>query len=554
MYTHLHPGEMRKTTVAIVGAGVSGCAIARVLSAFDLDVVLIEKEADVCFGTSKANSGIVHGGFHHNNKYLKTQLEIEGNLLFDKLHRELDFPYNRCGILVAAMHNDELKHVEYLYQQGVDNGSIGIEMCSRSRILELEPKLHPDVVGGLHAPMGGMIEPYRFGFALAESAAKNGVTIITDFAVERAEQAGPGPYGPKLRLFASNGSGVEAEMVINAAGIYADKISSLLGAEEFTIKARKGEYYLLDRDTKAAPRKVLFPVPTHVSKGMLVIPTVEGTVLIGPTADEIDDKEDTSTTAEQLELIFDSARRLVPSISAADVITSFSGVRPAMDSNDFYIQRSQVLSSVIQVAGIQSPGLTASPAIGEYVKNLVKEAGVPLREKTRFQAKLTRLPSLRTKSIYEADAIAQENPEYCRIVCRCETVTQAEIRQAVRAGHTTMDGVKFATRAGAGRCQGGFCSYKVFQLIAEESGLSPEEISKHGSGSELFQYPIGDFADVIGLSSTGSGGGTGSDSGAEAVGGPGSGKATGSGTSPATAATGSSAGSTGTSSTPEVNQ
>lgn len=482
MYLHITPDAPVTADVAIIGAGVSGAAIARTLSRYQLDVVLLEKAADVCFGTSKANSGIIHGGFHHNQKYLKTRLEIQGNLMFDRLQRELDFPFERRGIMVAAMQEDELKHVEYLYQQGIDNGAIGIEMCSRERMLELEPKLQSDVVGGLHAPGGGIIEPYRFGFALVESAQKNGVLTATNFELVQAEHVSSAGW----KLTSREGGQVTARYVINAAGVYADEVSRILQAEDFTIHPRKGEYFLLDRSTDSAPTRVLFPVPNSVSKGMLVIPTVEGTVLIGPTADDIDDKEDTTTTSDKMAQIIDSARRLVPSISVGDIITGFAGLRPALPDGDFFIAVSRQAPRVIQVAGIQSPGLTAAPAIGEYVKDLLNTAGCMLTERKHFDPYLERTPRLRDAGTYQAEELIKHDPAYCRVVCRCETVSEAEIVAAVRAGHTTMDGVKFYSRAGMGRCQGGFCSHRVIQLIEQESGIPYTRVSKHGPGSEVF--------------------------------------------------------------------
>ncbi|MFW6363215.1 MAG: NAD(P)/FAD-dependent oxidoreductase [Spirochaeta sp.] len=491
MYLQIGPDNPLTVDAAVIGAGVSGAAIARELSRYQLDTVLIEKSADVCFGTSKANSGIIHGGFHHNAKYLKTRLEIRGNLMFDHLQRELDFPFQRCGILVAAMQEEQLKHIEYLYQQGVDNGAIGIEMCSRDRMQELEPKIHPDVVGGLHAPGGGIIEPYRFGFALVESAQKNGVQVVTGFEVVRGEQTTL-PAGAVTEsetgyhLYSGNGGRITARYVINAAGVYADRVSRILNAEEFTIIPRKGEYLLLDRWTASAPRRVLFPVPTQISKGMLVIPTVEGTVLIGPTADEIEDREDTATTADKLEQIIDSARRLVPSISGADIITGFAGLRPALADGDFYIDVSARAPHVIQVAGIQSPGLTASPAIGEYVKDKLKTAGCRLTEKQQYDPCLEKTPRLRDADTYAAEELIARDPAYCRVVCRCETVSEAEITAAIRKGHTTLDGVKFYSRAGMGRCQGGFCTHRIIQLIEQHAGIPYTTVSKQGPGSEIF--------------------------------------------------------------------
>lgn len=467
--------------VCIIGAGVCGANIARRLSAYELDVVLVDKEADVSFGVSKANSGIVHGGFHHNKKYLKARLEIQGAMMFDRLRQELDFPFRRCGIVVAALHEDEMRAIEQLYMQGVDNGVIGIEMCSRERILELEPKLNPDVLGGLWVPGGGIVEPYRFVFSLVESAEKNGVEILTDFKVAAAARA-----GDEWTVRAEDGRAVKARYVVNAAGLYADEVSATFGAEEFTIKPRKGEYYLLDRLTKARPDRVVFPVPTSVSKGMLVIPTVEGTVLIGPTAEAVGDKADLATTREQLEKILSSARTMIPAISEYDVITSFAGLRPTLEE-DFYIEMSKAVPDLVQVAGIQSPGLTASPAIGEYVKDLLKKAGLKLREKPDYDPFVGKRPHVKDLSPYEVDELAAADPAYANMVCRCEKVSEAEIVAAVRAGHTTLDGIKYFTRAQMGRCQGGFCTYKIVKIIMRETGLSWDQITKNGGDSRILK-------------------------------------------------------------------
>ncbi|GHT68065.1 FAD/NAD(P)-binding oxidoreductase [Spirochaetia bacterium] len=469
---------------AIIGCGVSGANIARRLSAYTIKTAILEKAADVSFGTSKANSGIVHGGFHHNKKYLKAKLEIQGNLMFDQLRRELDFPFKRCGIIVAALHEDEMKSVEQLYVQGVENGVIGIELCSRERILELEPKLSQDTVGGLYAPGGGMVEPYRFVFALVESAMKNGVHLYTDFKVTAARRE-----GDLWTVHAEDGRTIKARYVINAAGLYADEVSKIFGGEEFTIKARKGEYFLMDRLTKACPGRVVFPVPTAVSKGMLVIPTVEGTVLVGPTADAIDDKTDYSTTADQLEQIFDSGKTMIPSLSRNDVITSFAGIRPILEE-DFYIEPSKKAPAFVQVAGIQSPGLTASPAVGEYVKDLLKGMGLNLTEKPGWDPFVEDRPKTRELSPYDLDKLIAKESAWGNIVCRCEHVSEAEIVQAVRLGHQTLDGVKYFTRAQMGRCQGGFCTYKIIKIIMRETGLSWKEVTKHGGASRLLEAQL----------------------------------------------------------------
>ncbi len=469
--------------VVIVGCGVSGANIARRLSVYKLRVAVLEKETDVSFGTSKANSGIVHGGFHHNRKYLKARLEIQGAMMFDRLRRELDFPFRRCGIIVAAMHEDEMKAVEHLYMQGADNGVIGIEMCSRERILDLEPKLSQDVVGGLYAPAGGIVEPYRFVFALVESAKKNGVSVFTDYMLDGAKwDAATSTW----TLHAADGRSLRARYVVNSAGLYADEVSRTFGAEDFHISARKGEYYLLDRLTKARPSRVVFPVPTAVSKGMLVIPTVEGTVLVGPTADATEDKTDLATTSMRLEQILDSGRKMIPSLSRNDVITSFAGLRPVLDE-DFYIEASKKAPALIQVAGIQSPGLTASPAIGEYVKDLLKGLGLELTEKSDWDPFIDRHPRVRESTPYERDELIAKDPAYGNLVCRCENVSEAEIVEAVRLGHRTLDGVKYFTRAQMGRCQGGFCTYKIIKIIMRETGLTYDQVTKHGSASRVLE-------------------------------------------------------------------
>jgi glycerol-3-phosphate dehydrogenase len=466
--------------VAVIGAGVIGAAVARQLSSYRLDVVLLEKQADACFGVSKANSGIIHGGFHHGPDALKARLEILGNIMFDRLQKELRFPFRRCGILVAALNEEEMKAVEKLYENGVRNKVIGVELAGRERMLALEPRLNPDVVGGLHAPSGGVIEPYRFVFALIENAQDNGVELATGFeltAVERLQDA--------FLLSSADGQGVRARYAVNAAGLYADRVSALFGAEQFVIVPRKGEEFLLDRGAKGLPGKVVFPVPTRVSKGILVIPTVEGTCMVGPTAVEIEDKEDLATSQANLETVFAAARRLVPALSERDIITSFAGLRPTLAGGDFLIECSAQVPGLVQVAGIQSPGLTAAPAVGEYVKDLLKKAGLTLEEKPDWNPNLPEVPRIRELTPFQVDELTRRDPAYGEVVCRCEGVSEAEIVAAVRRGHRTLDGIKFYTRAQMGRCQGGFCTYRILRILARETGLPVAAITKRGPGSEL---------------------------------------------------------------------
>ena len=478
----------KKFDVAIIGGGVVGAAIARKLSSYDIAAVLLEKECDVSFGVSKANSGIIHGGFHHGPGYLKSRLEVQGNRMFDQLEEELHFPFKRCGIVVAAFSEEEMKTVQQLYRNGEANKIIGLELCNRARILELEPKLNRDVVGGLYAPAGGIIEPYRFVFSLVESAVKNGVKLLTDFEVVSAQRS-----NDHYEIRSSTGDIIFSKWVINAAGLFADRVSSVFGAEEFRIIPRKGEEFLLGRDSSSRPEHVIFPVPGAVSKGILVIPTVEGTTMIGPTAREQESKDDFSTTEENLNKVFSSARRLIPSLSQREIITSFAGLRPALKGGDFYIGISGQQPGFIQVAGIQSPGLTAVPAIAEYVKDLLKKDGLVLTEKIDYDPSIPDLPRIRYSDNNEIDSLIKENPAFGRIVCRCESVSEAEIVAAVRNGHTTLDGVKFYTRAQMGKCQGGFCTDRIVKIISRETGMDISSITKRGRGTYLARNRIGDF-------------------------------------------------------------
>ena len=466
--------------VVIVGGGVSGAAAAYALSRYDLKVALVEKNADFAFGVTKANSGIIHAGFHHDLSSLKSRLEIQGNMMFDELCLKLGFPFKRCGIVVAAFSENEMTVVRKLYERGIANSVPGIELCDRKRLLKLEALLKPEVVGGLFAPNGGVIEPYAYAFALIEAAEVNGLHIRREFEVSGAWFDG-GNWNDRT----TDERTIKARFVVNAAGLYADKVSEIFGGEEFTISPRKGEEYLLDRNSPARPERVIFPVPTPDSKGTLVIPTVEGTTMIGPTAEMVEDKEDESTSDDNLHRIIKLADKMVPGIDIRSIITSFSGLRPTLPGDDFFIAPSKSVPNFIQVAGIQSPGLTASPAIGEYVKDILKKQGLPMIEKNDYQAFIPKTERVRRVSRERLAELIAENPAYGNIVCRCENISEAEIVAAIRHGHTTLDGVKFYTRAGMGRCQGGFCSGKIIEIIHRETGIPINKITKRGGGSRL---------------------------------------------------------------------
>lgn len=465
--------------VLIIGGGIVGAAIARQLCRYQLRVALLEKEADVSFGTSKANSGIVHAGFHDKPGSLKAKLCVRGNLLYGEWANELEFPFRRCGILSIATDEEQTYQIEALYRRGLQNNVPYMQLLSGERVLEMEPHLTPDVREALLAPTGGIVEPYEMIFAIVENALKNGVELFLNTKVESIE-----PVDGGLRVL-SESQEFSARFAINAAGIYADEVSRMAGAEEFKIIPRKGEEYLLDKRAGSLVNSVIFPLPTKKSKGILVIPTVDGTLMLGPTAVEIDDKEDKTTSAEGLQYILEHVRSMVPALQLKDIITAFSGLRPSIEGDKFYISRSGKVPALIQVAGIQSPGLTSAPAIAEMVKDILLQAGLSLVESPDYDPYRPAGKKIRHVELDELDQLIAEDPAFARVVCRCEKVSEAEVVRAIRNGHITMDSIKFATRAGMGRCQGGFCSFRVMEIIHRETGLPYEEITKRGSGSYI---------------------------------------------------------------------
>lgn len=475
--------------VAVIGGGVTGAATAFELAHYDLKCVVLEANADCGFGVSKANSGIVHGGFHYSAaKTLKGRLELKGNRLIHELAEKLDFAFNSCGIIIAAFNEDELEHIAELYAQGLENGVADMELCSRDRILELEPKLKPSVIGGLHVPHAGVIEPYTFVFALIDAAKLNGADVRTYFKVNSIEKK-----DDIFEITSAKGEKVNARYVVNAAGLFADEVSRIAGAEDFKISPRKGEEYLLDRLSPARTSKVVFPVPSAHTKGVLVIPTAGGTTMIGPTANIIEDKNDTATTAADKEEIFSLVHNMVSGVSERDLITSFSGSRPVIEGKeDFFITESAEVRNFIQAAGIQSPGLTAAPATAEYIVQLLKQCGLELRKKGEFLYP-EKVPALRDLTPEQAEELYEKDPAWANIVCRCEKISEAEIRIAVRKGHTTVDGVKFFTRATMGRCQGGFCTLKILHIIADELKTSVAEIMKNSENSAIIAGDAGDL-------------------------------------------------------------
>ncbi|SFB71214.1 NAD(P)/FAD-dependent oxidoreductase [Butyrivibrio sp. YAB3001] len=467
--------------VIVIGAGVSGCAVARWLSRYELNVCVLEKCEDVCEGTSKANSAIVHAGFDADEGSLMAKLNVRGNEMMDDLAKDLDIPFKRNGSMVVCIHKDELDGLKVLYERGVKNGVKGLKLLSKEEVLELEPNLSENVEGALLAPTGGIICPFELTIAMAENANENGVEFRFNTRVEDIKKGEDGLW----HLRTNNGE-YKAKYVVNAAGVYADKIHNMVSADKMHIIERRGDYCLLDKEVGGHVSHTIFPQPTKYGKGVLVTPTVHGNLLVGPTAIDIENKEGTATTAEGIDALTAKASENVRNLPMRNVITSFAGLRAHLEQHEFVIGEVKDAPCFIDVAGIESPGLSASPAIGEMVSEMLKEK-MSLKEKENWIS--TRKGITRTEglSIEEMNALIKENPAYGTIVCRCESITEGEILDAIHRplGARSLDGVKRRTRAGMGRCQAGFCSPRTMDILSRELGLSYEEITKSGGKSNI---------------------------------------------------------------------
>ena len=466
--------------VIIIGAGVTGCAVARYLSRYQGSALVLERAEDVCCGTSKANSAIIHAGFDAAHGSLMAKMNVQGNRMVPGLAKELDFPFRMNGSLVVCMSEEDMPRLLALYENGVKNGVEGLEIVDAQRLHELEPNVSKNAVAALWAPTGGIVCPFNMTIALAENANANGVdfrfnTKVTGFT--RGEEG--------WTVHTEQGD-FRTRYVVNAAGVYADVLHNMVSPRKLHITPRRGDYCLLDRQVGGFVSHTVFQLPGKLGKGVLVSPTVHGNIIVGPTAIDIEDRDGTNTTAAGLEELISKAGISVDNLPIRQTITSFAGLRAHEDHHEFVIGEAEDAPGFVDCAGIESPGLTSAPAIGLTVAELLREK-LGLREKEDFIA--TRKGLLDPKSLtWDAyQALIRENPAYGQIICRCEQVTEGEIIDAIRRplGARSLDGVKRRTRAGMGRCQAGFCSPRVMEILARELGVSQAEITKCGGASRL---------------------------------------------------------------------
>lgn len=467
--------------VIIIGAGVTGSAIARELSRYNANVCVLEKCEDVCEGTSKANSAIVHAGFDAAEGSLMAKMNVRGNELMGKLAEDLDIPFRRNGAMVVCIHKEAIDGLKELYDRGIANGVKDLKILSREEALEMEPNLSDKVEGALWAPTSGIVCPFMLNIAMAENAAVNGVEFRFNTKVEDIKADSEGIW----HLRTNNGEYV-TRYVINAAGVHADIIHNMVSANKIKITPRRGDYCLLDKEVGGHVKHTIFPQPTNLGKGVLVSPTIHGNLIVGPTAVDIEDKEANNTTAAGINDLIAKANDHVKNLPMRKVITSFAGLRAHEANHEFIIKEVEDAPHFIDCAGIESPGLTSSPAIGEYVGGMMKEK-MGLTEKESWISTRKGILNPADMTVEERNELIRQNPAYGNIICRCESISEGEILDAIHRplGARSLDGVKRRTRAGMGRCQAGFCSPKVMDILHRELGLAYEEITKSGGRSNI---------------------------------------------------------------------
>lgn len=474
-----------KTEVLIIGGGVIGASIAHQLAKYNLDIILVEKASDVCMGTSKANSAMIHSGFNIDGGTLKGKLALAANKVVKQLCQDLDVDLVKpLGSITVGFEDSDLEKMKKTMENGIKNGIQGMRLLDQQELHEMEPHLNPEAKYGLFEPETGIINPFEYTVALAENAVINGAKVMLDTEVLDIMIENKTVKGVK-----TNKGNIEAKVIINAAGLYADKIAAMVEDIDFEIKPRKGQYFLYDKKWGNILTYTIYSAPTKVSKGMIVVPTIDGNILAGSNAEALEDKTDLRTTAEALDQIYTSTiSHLFPELPRmGDVITTFTGLRAASSNEDFIIEAAKTVKGMINVAGIQSPGLTSAPAIAVMVEELVRAQNLELdfTPKANYEKGRKAPVMLAELSYDERNALIEKEPAYGEIICRCESISKGEIKDAIHrpVPATNMDAIKRRVRAGMGRCQGGFCGPKVLDILSRELNISPLEVTQKGNAS-----------------------------------------------------------------------
>jgi glycerol-3-phosphate dehydrogenase len=466
--------------VAIIGAGVIGNSIFRELTKYNLKVVVLEKEKDVSMGSSKANSAIVHAGYDPKEGSLMAKYNVKGNEMFEDICKELSVPFKRNGSLIIAVNDEDMKTVKALYENGTKIGVKNLRILTKEEVLEKEPNISEEIVGALYAPTGGIVGPFEYTIALAENGVANGGEIKLEKEVISIEK------NDIFKIITKDGESIESKFVINAAGLYADKIHNLICKESFKIIPRSGEYFVMDKSQGSVVSHTIFQCPSKLGKGVLVTPTVHGNLLVGPDARDIDDKEDLGTVGDGLNAVRESSMLTTKKINFREGIRNFSGLRANPDTGDFIVEENDEVKGFIDVAGMKSPGLSSAPAIALGVVDILDKSGCKLDKKSNFKAKRKQIHFMELSAKEKAELI-KKNPQYGKMVCRCESITEGEIVDAIKRsfGVLSIDGIKRRCRPGMGRCQGGFCGPRVQEIIAREFNVPLEDVVQEKSGSYI---------------------------------------------------------------------
>lgn len=473
---------MLKTDVVVIGAGAVGCAIARELSKYEISVVVVEKNEDVGGDASKSNSAIIHTGYDAAPGTLESQLVVAANPMYDELCRDLDVPFKRIGAILPAITQEQFDKLPEIKEKAFRNHVYDVEYKSGAELLQMEPNLNPQVKGGLWIPRESIIDPFILVQALAENANANGVEFLLN-----AKVTGINTAGGRIQSVVTTAGEIETRYVINSAGLYCDEIAQMVGKADYKVVARKGQFFILDKNTSCQVEHIVLPIPTKVTKGKLMCPTIHGNMLVGPTAEDQPSKVDKSTSTQGLASITADVRNLVPNVNIRDTITQYSGLRPNRNPEGLHFDMYDDLEGYINLSGVRSTGLTLSVAMGKYVVQQMMYHGAALKLKENFISKRKGIVRFSEQPLEVQEQLVRENPLYGNVICRCETVTEAEILQAIHRplGARSVDAIKRRVRAGMGRCQGGFCGPKVIEILARELGCKPTDINKHNPGSYM---------------------------------------------------------------------
>lgn len=473
---------MLKTDVVVIGAGAVGCAIARELSKYKVDVTVVDMRDDIGGDASKSNSAIIHTGYDASPGTLESQLVVAANPMYDELTKDLDVPFRRIGAILPAFTDEQYEQLPAIKEKALKNRVYDVEYLSREELLEKVPELNPQVKGGLYIPRESIIDPFILVQALAENAYENGVKFMLNTEVTDIKTQD----GAVKSVETTSGS-IETSFVVNAAALHCDDIAAMVGKADYKVVARRGQFYILDKNTACKVEKIVLPIPTKVTKGKLMTPTIHGNMLVGPTAEDLDDKVDVSVTTEGLESIYADVSKMIPNVNIRDTITQYSGLRPNRNPEGLHVDVYDDLKGYVNLSGVRSTGLTLSVAMGKYVTEKLKEIGCELTLKDDFKKTRTGIVRFHEKTPEEQEAIIKENPLYGTVICRCETITEGEIVDAINRplGARTVDAVKRRVRAGMGRCQGGFCGPKVIEILARELNIPTDQVSKNLKGSYM---------------------------------------------------------------------